>query len=244
MKKYFKNVIASPDICQGVAIPRFNAAKWDFSLTLEMTGNILSKTILFLLISISFTAFSQDKELAEEFRLQVEQRKRAETLRVLDSAIINIDNEEYTLADKKLVYVLNNIKSVPSDLTFYFGKNSYYINKYKQSIDWLNKYIQLKGTTGQFYKEAVEILKKAEEGLIKERAKDAIKAEQVLSYNYDIDCGPSGKVTCPVCKGTTVIIKKGYLSDEYKTCGFCDKHGFLTCEEYNQLVRGELQPRQ
>lgn len=243
MNGYFKNIMASPDICQRVAIPKFSITKEDFSLTLEISGTFLCNAILFLLIIISSTAFAQDKELAEQFRLQAEQRKRAETLRVLDSAIMNIDNEEYTLADKKLVYVLNNIKSVPSDLTFYFGKNSFYLNKYKQSIDWLNKYIQLKGTTGQYYKEAVEILKNAEAGLVKERAKEAVKVEQILSSTYDIDCGPSGKVTCPVCKGTTVIIHKGYLNDTYKTCGFCDKHGFLTCDEYNQLVRGELQPK-
>jgi hypothetical protein len=170
--------------------------------------------------------------------------KRTETLRVLDSAIAHIDNGEYALADKKLIYVLNNIKSVPSDLTFYFGKNSFYINKYKQSVDWLNKYIQLKGTAGQFYKEAVTILKNAETELIKEKAKDAVKAEEILSSTYEIDCGPAGKVSCPVCKGTTVIVIKGYLQDTYKTCGFCDKHGFLTCDEYNLLVKGELEPRQ
>lgn len=208
-----------------------------------MTGNFLSKVFLLLLVSASFTALSQDKELAEEFRIQAEQRKRTETLRVLDSAIVSIDNGEYARADKQLVYVLNNIKSVPSDVTFYFGKNSFYIAKYKQSVDWLNKYIQLKGTTGQFYKEAIEILKSAEAALIKERVKTAVKAEEVLSSKYDIDCGPDGKVSCPVCKGTTVIIIRGYLNDTYKTCGFCDKHGFLTCEEYNLLVRGELEPR-
>ena len=189
------------------------------------------------------TSFSQDKELAEQFRLQAEQHKRTETLQVLDSAVIDMDNGEYASADKKLVYVLNNIKSVPSDLTFYFGKNSYYLGKFKQSIDWLNKYIQLKGTSGQFSTEAVEILKKSEAELVKERTKESAKAEQVLSSTYDIDCGPTGKVICPVCKGTTVLIKKGYLSDEYRTCPFCDKHGNLTCEEYNLLIRGKLQPK-
>ncbi|HEU5292414.1 MAG TPA: hypothetical protein VFU05_17325 [Cyclobacteriaceae bacterium] len=207
-----------------------------------MKGTRLQAGLLFLLTAISINLFSQSQ--AEEYRLQAEQRKRTETLRVLDSAVALMDHGEYALADKKLLYVLNNIKSIPSDLTFYFGKNSFYLEKYKQSIDWLNKYIQLKGTTGQFSKEATTLLRSAEAGLIKERAKDAEKAEQVLSSGYDIDCGPSGKVTCPVCKGTTVIIRRGYLSDEYRTCGFCDKHGFLTCAEYNQLVRGELQPKQ
>jgi hypothetical protein len=195
-------------------------------------------------VLIPKSANSQEAAKAEEFRLQTEQRKRAETLRVLDSAVMLMDNGEYALAETKLLFVLNNIKSIPSDLTFYFGKNSYHLGKHRQSIDWLNKYIQLKGTNGQFSGEAIAILKKAEAGLINERAKEAVKAEQVLSSKYDIDCGPSGKVTCPVCRGTTVIIRKGYLSDEYKTCGFCDKHGYLTCEEYNLLVRGELKPKQ
>lgn len=207
-----------------------------------MTGTRLNIYGLLLLVGVSFNSFSQGEQ-AEEFRLQAEQRRRSEVLQIMDSAVVLMDNEEYELADKQLIYVLNNIKGVPSDLTFYFGKNSYYLNKYKQSIDWLNKYIQLKGTAGKFYPEAVDLLRKAEAGLIKERKTDSAKAEQVLSSKYDIDCGPAGKVTCPVCKGTTVIIRKGYLSDEYKTCGFCDSHGNLTCEQFNLLVRGELKPR-
>lgn len=208
----------------------------------------MNKFILFILGILflsSGSVFAQDPDRAraEEFRLQAEQRKRNETMRVLDSAVMNMDNGEYAKADKQLVYVLNNVKSVPSDLTFYFGKNSFYLNKYKQSVDWINKYIQLKGTSGQFYKEAVDILKKAEAEIVKERAKDAVKVEEVLSSRYDIDCGPDNRVSCPVCKGTTVIVQKGYLNDLYKTCGFCDKHGFLTCEEYNLLVKGELKPR-
>src|SRR5687767_11524793 len=95
----------------------------------------------FLFLMLSLSAYSQtDQEKAEEFRIQAEQRKRAAILQVLDSAVQYMDDGEYELADKKLVYVLSTIKSVPSDLTFYFGKNSFYLGKYKQSVDWLNKY--------------------------------------------------------------------------------------------------------
>lgn len=205
---------------------------------------MVNKVILFVAFSIiTNLVIAQDKELAEQFRLQAEQRRRAAIMQVLDSAVQLMEHGEYVTADKKLVYVLNNIKSVPSDLTFYFGKNSFHLERYKQSVDWLNKYIQLKGPSGQFYADAVATLKKAEEGLLKEKAKEAAKAEQVMSTSYDIDCGPSGKVICPVCKGTTVIIKKSYISDSYQTCQYCDKHGNLTCEEYNSLIRGELKPK-
>ena len=199
--------------------------------------------LIFGFCLLSGSVMSQDREQAEQFRLQAEQRKRAAIMQVLDSAVRFMENGEYAKADTKLLYVLNNVKSVPSDLTFYFGKNSFYLEKYKQSVDWLNKYIQLKGTGGQFYEEAVSILRKSEEGLLKTRAQEAAKAEQVLSTAYDIDCGPSGKVICPVCKGTTVVIKKGYIKDQYQTCQYCDKHGNLTCEEYNSLIRGELKPK-
>jgi len=175
--------------------------------------------------------------------MEQEQFKRSLALRELDSGVYFMDNEMYDRADEKFKYVLANIKSVPSDLTFYFGKNSYYLNKHKQSIDWLNKYIQLKGTSAQFSQEAIQLKKKAEEALLKDKLQDTKKAEQVLSVNYDIDCGPSGKVTCPVCKGEHVIIKKGAFGNEYKTCPYCNEHGVLTCDEYNQLLRGELKPK-
>jgi hypothetical protein len=161
-------------------------------------------------------AFAQDQKTLDYLR-QEEQRKKAEVMRQLDSAVYLMDNAQYTLADKKLKFVLENVKSVPSDLTYFFGKNSFYLKRYKQSIDWLNKYIQLKGTSGQYYTEATDILEKAEDGLLHERATEAKKAEEVLSKNYDIDCGPAGKVSCPVCKGDHVIIKKGTFGDEYKT---------------------------
>lgn len=185
---------------------------------------------------------SAQNQTLEYLRAQ-EQQKKAQLLRQLDSGVYYMETGKYQLADAKFLYVLNNIKSVPSDLTFYFGKNSLLLGKYKQSIDWLNKYLQLKGTNGQFSGEVIALLKEAETEFLKAKSYDEKKAEAVLSTNYEIDCGPSGKVTCPVCKGNHVIIKKGAFNDEYKTCPYCNEHGVLTCEEYNKLIRGELKAK-
>ena len=188
----------------------------------------------------AFPAFAQD-ERTKEYLRQEEQRRNSETLRQLDSGVYYMEHGEYVRADEKFRYVLQNIRSVPSDLTFYFGKNSFYLSQYKQSIDWLNKYIQLKGTTGQFYEEAIGWLKKSEAEYLKEKTAAADKTGQLLSSNFDIDCGPTGKVTCPVCQGNHVIVRKGPFGDSFKTCPYCNEHGILTCEEYNKLLRGELQ---
>ncbi len=202
----------------------------------------IKKYLLTLCIVLNTVLLFGQNQTQEYLRAQ-EQIKKAQLMRQLDSGVYYMDMSKYEEADAKFMYVLNNIKSVPSDLTFYFGKNSFYQNKYKQSIDWLNKYIQLKGTNGQFSNEAVLVLKQAEAEFLKEKSKEIKKAAEVMSVSYDIDCGPSGKVTCPVCKGGHVIIKKGAFNDEYKTCPYCNEHGILTCEEYNSLIRGELKAK-
>jgi tetratricopeptide (TPR) repeat protein len=204
--------------------------------------NINSGVIFLAVFAYVVPASAQDERTLDYLR-QEAQRKRSELLRQLDSGVYYMDQEQYLLADEKFKYVLQNIKSVPSDLTFFFGKNSFFLSQYKQSIDWLNKYIQLKGTTGQYYEEAIEWLKKAEAQYLEEKSGAAEKTQQILSRNYDIDCGPTGKVTCPVCQGNHVIVKKGPFGDSYRTCPYCNEHGILTCEQYNQLLRGELQPK-
>lgn len=195
--------------------------------------------ILLLLVIIVTQGYAQ-RTRVDDYKMQQEQLKKTELLRQLDSGVYLMDTGNYLAADAKFRHVLENIKSVPSDLTFFFGKNSYYLEKYKQSIDWLTKYIQLKGTNGQYSQEATSLLKNAESEYLKEKTSEMQKAGEVLSVNYEIDCGPSGKVTCPVCKGDHVLIKKGAFGSEYTTCPYCNEHGLLTCQQYNLLLRGEL----
>lgn len=201
--------------------------------------------LLLIFSSVSFMTFCQSEAELQKIQEREMQKQAAQKRLIemkMDSAINLTNLEKYEAADKKFLEILANIKSVPSDFTFHFGKNSYFLKKYKQSVDWLNKYIQLKGTSGKFYPEALEWKQKAEVGLLQERKVQLVQTTQVLSNDYAIDCGPTGKAICPVCNGTTVIIKKDYMGNKYKTCNYCDKHGFLSCEDYNKLLRGELKP--
>ena len=183
-----------------------------------------------------------EKEKLAEIQMGREREKQGLLMQQLDSAVELMNIGNYQSADVKYKYVLQNIKSVPSDLTYYFGENSYHLGLTRQSIDWLNKYIQLKGTNGKFYSQAVEFLKLSESEMSAVKSGEVKEATEILSRNFDIDCGPTGKVICPICNGSTVVIKKSYLGDSYKTCQYCSKLGYLTCVDYNKLLRGELKP--
>jgi hypothetical protein len=199
-------------------------------------------SLLFFFVSLAALGQVSEQEKLRELEIQRQADKQRAIDRQIDSIAQLIDAGEYQAADKKILSVLKSVKSVPSDLTFYLGKNSFFLGKYKQSTDWLNKYIQLKGTGGQFSEEAIAIKNRAEVELLKEKQLETKQTAQVFSKDFDIDCGPTGKVVCPVCNGSTVIIKRGYFGDTYKTCGYCQLKGTLTCEDYNQLLKGQLKP--
>lgn len=182
------------------------------------------------------------EEKIRAFELQNEVARQQKLSAQLDSAIYLSESGEYQAADEKFRILLKSMRSISSDLVYHFGRNSFLLGKYKQSVDWLNKYIQLKGTSGQYSQDAVDWLKKAETELLKERQEQSKQAALVLSQDYDIDCGPTGKVICPVCKGTTVIVKKGYMEDTYRTCPYCKQNGYLECSDYNLLLKGKLEP--
>lgn len=192
---------------------------------------------------ISLFAQQRETDLIEAYRRDQAHLQRAEILREMDSAVYFADINSYREADQKFRYVLANLPSLPSEFAYHFGRNSYHLGKYRQSIDWLNKYIQLKGTTGQYYEQAVRWLDEAEKAFVELRKKEASQAEAILSKDYSIDCGPGGLVICPVCRGTHVVVKSSTFGNTYATCSFCDEHGHLTCTEYNLLLKGELEPK-
>ena len=179
---------------------------------------------------------------------QFEEYEKGQKLKYLDLGIKQYESGRYDQADNSFRQVLETVNVLPAEICFYFGANSYYLEKYKQSINWLNKYIALKGTSGQFFEECTRYLERAEEKYLLASAAETNEIYdpgQEVDYTImpKVDCGPSGKVVCPVCKGQTVIIKRAAMSLDYRTCPYCDNHGNLSCDDYNLLLQGELKPK-
>ena len=150
--------------------------------------------------------------------------------------------ENYKAADSLLKEFILNSDLVSSEITFLFGKNSFFIKKYKQSINWLNKYIEMKGVNGKNSEEAIKFLELSNTKNVLEKEKNIENVfAELFSYRY-IEC-PNNKKVCPICKGSSVMIRETEISKIYKTCPFSDNKGYLTCDEYNLFLRGELKPK-
>ena len=125
-------------------------------LYLPILAQLFSIKVLLLLFCIlSGTAvYAQDQPVQEK---NFDQE--------INEGVALMSHGAYLEADAEFRAALASVKTVPADLCFYFGKNSYHLKKYKQSIDWLTKYIELKGSYGTFYDQATEYTALAREGM-------------------------------------------------------------------------------
>ncbi|MEO9872695.1 tetratricopeptide repeat protein [Ekhidna sp.] len=165
--------------------------------------------------------------------------RESELLRRMDKGAELMAKGQYDTAQVLFQSVLQNMDKLPSQVAYYFGRNSFHLGKYKQSINWLNKYIQLKGTKGRYYEPAITYLQYAEDEYLKiQRSQAKQFREDLEDANYD--CGGLEKMLCPVCHGSGVVVQAGIFDEVYKTCPYSLGEGYLSCEEYNLFMRGDL----
>lgn len=177
---------------------------------------------------------------AQASKAQVQEDPR----RYIDSAVYFLDLNQYVKADDYFMNALEKIDVLSADFCFHFGKNSYYMNKYAQSIDWLNKYLELKGSQGQYSKEAIQLLEAAETAFRESRSSNE-KADVNSKFFYlnTAQCDEGEYVTCPVCRGDDVITTRDRLGEIlYRTCPY-STNGVLSCVDFNLLIQGNLKKK-
>ncbi len=149
----------------------------------------------------------------------------------------------YDSAEVQFNVVLINMKPLPSEMAYFYGRNSFHLGHFKRAINWLNKYIQLKGVRGIYYEESVDYLQLSEDAYLEEQKKDALNASRDIA-SAEFDCGGYDKMLCPVCHGSGVTITQGTFDAIYETCPYSLGEGFLSCDEYNLFMKGLLEPKQ
>jgi tetratricopeptide (TPR) repeat protein len=187
-----------------------------------------------LIIVFSQTGFGQERE---SYLFQ-------DPRRYIDTAVNFMNEEKFVEADQYFMTALDKITVLSADFCYYFGKNSYFLNNYAQSIDWLSKYLELKGSQGQYSEEVIALLDKAETEFRKNRSTgEVIDANTKFFYLNTISCDTHQSIVCPVCKGDDVITTIDQLGERiFKACPY-STNGVLTCEQYNQLIQGRLKAK-
>lgn len=149
------------------------------------------------------------------------------------------DYEEANLIFRK---ILTSNKPIPSAFCYYFAETLYQIRQFQNSKNFIEKYFELSGTTGEFYEETMALNEKItvelaaikscplcnDHGYIWEECDHCKGQGDILDTCHY--CKGGGKIICPTCMGEGVVIQRNvFNANEYRSCHKCNGAGVLVC---------------
>lgn len=186
--------------------------------------------LLFLFISFGFRATAQIGP------------NLGQTDSWMKSAVAAIERSDYQTANGIFRNLIDSGLPLPEEMPYYFAETLYHLGQYDNSANFLNKYLELSGFTGDHYQGAQELQKKLE-GPLHEiqtcqlcdrkgyRFKVCFTCDGNKEIQQDCDyCKAKGVVGCSRCGGTGMITKRNIFNIvEYFECERCSGKGRLTC---------------
>ena len=141
------------------------------------------------------------------------------------------------------VFELDTI--LPNEIAFYYGALMFHYSHNNQAETSLLKYIKVSGKEGEYYEDALEILrlihpyKKPKEYLpkefVEEEVKDSEIAEEVdvpMGVEDGVPCEEGSEFAiCPLCYGEGVKVSVGSFGKIYRTCPKCHGKGVVKCDD-------------
>ena len=194
-------------------------------------SNHIKTFSLFVLLLISLTVKSQ--------KIQYDQ----DVSRYYNEGIAHFNNGDYHAANAAFRNALATNRVLPTNLSYYFAETLYYIRQFQNSRNFVEKYINLAGYSGDFYEEAIHLRE-----LINNEFQKIIDCQRCNSFGYRLifcercettgvemtecpDCKGTGNTLCPKCTGKGVLITLDTFSqNHYETCDKCQGEGVIVCE--------------
>lgn len=159
-----------------------------------------------------------------------------------ESAQASMDEGDYESANAQFRKILKLGVKLPSEMPYLFSKTLYEIGQFQNSQSFLDKYFEIMGKAGTYYKNAEQLKELLELQLNKSLSCEycdlsgyrletcaTCNGEKQLLKNCDY-CEAKGKVGCTACSGDGVLIQLGAMGNRsYKTCYQCQGKGINIC---------------
>lgn len=168
----------------------------------------------------------------------------------MKSAVAAMERNDYQAANGIFRNLIDSGLPLPEEMPYYFAETLFQLGQYDNSANFLNKYLELSGFTGDHYKGAQELQKKLEGPLhdiqscqLCDRKGYRYKVCFTCDGNKQIEqecsyCKAKGVVGCSRCGGTGMITKKNIFNIvEYFECERCSGKGRLTCPVCNASLK-------
>ncbi len=147
-----------------------------------------------------------------------------------------VESGAYDAAIETFRHLLTPQKLLPDELAFYFGKSLYHEGNHKHvAIDFLKKYLILRGDTARYYDETMTMLKAM--GEYKEKqTKDKSKDTRTSAQKQLDKCKENTHTVCPICNGKNTLVSPTAFGSSFRECNYCDERGLMPCNNYSKYI--------
>lgn len=164
------------------------------------------------------------------------------TSAMMSRANTAMEKGEYTKANAIFREIIESNQPIPAEMPYLFAKTLYALGQYHNSQSFVNKYLDLNGFKGSYYKQAKALQNQLVNPLAEivscqycdargyrygtcETCHGEGKTEQACSL-----CKGRGIIGCSRCAGDGLVTKKNVFNIlEYFECERCSGKGRLTC---------------
>jgi tetratricopeptide (TPR) repeat protein len=128
--------------------------------------------------------------------------------RLMNSALAEMGKGDYEKANAYFRQIIENNLSIPPEMPYYFAETLFELGQYDNSLNFLNKYLEINGFKGDNYEAAKSLEAK-------------LKSNMASIYNCKL-CDPRGYryQNCPTCEGERQI---------EQACMYCKARGMVGC---------------
>ena len=161
---------------------------------------------------------------------------------LMEDATLAMDNGEYKKANGLFRQIIESNQPIPPEMPYLFSKTLFDLGQYHNSESFVNKYLDLNGFKGNYYKQAKELQQSLVQPLAEISACDYCDARGYRFTTCDTChgegvseqacslCKGRGIIGCSRCAGDGLVTRKNVFNIlEYFECERCDGQGRLTC---------------
>lgn len=170
------------------------------------------------------------------------QAQQAQARELLHTAREQMAAEDFQAANQSFRKMLALKTVLPTEMCYYFAATLFALEQYENSLRFTEKYLQLAGAGGEFFKESQELKE-----LLKDKMSHIRQCSSCDSQGYVLEACPNCEavgqlrstcshcygrehVQCPSCKGEGILIEKNQFNQHtYLTCQRCQGKGTGEC---------------
>jgi len=170
--------------------------------------------------------------------------------RLMKEAQAAMEEEKYNSANSVFREMIDSGLPLPEEMPYFFAETLFELKQYDNSSNFLNKYLEISGFTGDHYEGAKELQEKLASPLSAiqscqlcdrrgYRFQTCFTCDGKREIEQDCDyCKAKGVVGCSRCSGSGMVTKVNIFKIvEYFECERCSGKGRLTCPECDGTLK-------